>query len=69
MMDNPTGRPRDPVGRFVSTQYPDPNCDGSYQPEGDGWWRCNGLTHLTETGPLVACENGVAPPWVERIVL
>jgi hypothetical protein len=38
------GRPYDHRGRFVSRRCPDPNCDcGTLQPEGDGFWRCDGL--------------------------
>lgn len=59
--------PRDHKRRFMSRRCPDPNCDGElvYEPPsrmlpagaGTGVWRCNGLTHRTEDGPLVACAH------------
>jgi len=62
----PTTFPRDARGRAVRRRCPDPNCDGTMQPDRDGWWRCDGLTHITDTGPLFACEEAIAPPWIER---
>lgn len=61
-----TSAPRDETGRFAPIDCPDQNCDGelSYAPEDCGGyrtehWHCNGLTHRTDDGPLVACERTV----------
>ncbi len=64
----PTSRsigPCEPVvrgkgGRWVSRLCPDPNCGGYLQNEGDGWLRCDGLTHDTNEGELRECTR-----WVE----
>lgn len=57
----PERRPYGSRGRFVPRRCQDPNCDGELvlehrEPGMRGYWRCDGLTHLTDTGPLIACE-------------
>lgn len=65
-----TRTPRDGRGRILSRRCPDPNCGGTMQLErGDlwnGWWRCDGLTHYTDDGPLFACEEMIAPPYLQE---
>lgn len=57
--------PRDDHGRFLSRACPDPNCGGTFQPDRCGWWRCDGLTHDTDTGPLYACPREIPPPAIQ----
>lgn len=59
--------PRDERGRALTKRCPDPNCGGTLrygqsgrEPFVDRAWRCDGLTHLTENGPLFACEQALA---------
>ena len=52
---------RNVAGQFASRQCPDPRCGGTLQPNGDETWRCNGLTHLTDDGPLIACRVSLNP--------
>ena len=70
MPDNDTtGWPRDVRGRLISRRCPDPNCGGTLRAEADDcgtWWRCDGLTYETETGPLTACNHAVPPIAVAR---
>lgn len=54
-------RPRSRNGRFVRITCTDPNCDGELKPDRDDEWRCNGLTHDTDVGPLYACTRVVSP--------
>lgn len=52
--------PRNEQGRFLPILCDDPNCDGELQADsffGRAIWSCNGLTHKTDTGPLIACER------------
>lgn len=42
-------------GRWLAQLCPDPNCGGYLQDEGDGWLRCDGLTHDTDEGELREC--------------
>ena len=59
--------PRDLNGRIVSKDCPECDCgqlqfepDRIASPSGQhGWWRCDGLTHLTPESPLIACEYSV----------
>lgn len=66
MSNDTTSIPRDSSGRFLSRRCPDPNCGGTMQFAQCGWWRCDGLTYRTDTGPLIACEELIAPPYFER---
>lgn len=50
----PRQKPRDERGRFFTRLCPDPNCGGTLRREGDEWV-CDGLTHTTDRGPLIAC--------------
>ena len=59
--------PRDAAGRFLSRDCPDRNCGGRMQTERDGWWRCDGLTHDTDTGPLRACNETIPPLRIQRM--
>jgi fructose-1,6-bisphosphatase len=59
--------PRDTNGRFLPRLCNDPNCDGSlvldsYVSLGVVYpvWRCDGLTHQTDDGPLEACGRSYA---------
>ncbi len=63
-----TELPRDGRGRIVSRRCPDPNCGGVLQHEREGWWRCDGLTHVSDTGPLFACKEGKMPPYYQNLV-
>lgn len=49
--------PRDDKGRFVPRDCD--ACDaGRLQPEGDGYWRCDGLADPGHPNlPLAACDN------------
>jgi hypothetical protein len=57
--------PRRRDGKFLPRHCPDPNCSGETVLETrqtpwrgkDRVWRCDGLTHLTDDGPLIACER------------
>lgn len=52
--------PRDEQGRFLPIFCDNPNCDGELQLDsffGRAIWSCNGLTHETDTGPLIACNR------------
>jgi len=58
-------------GRFLSRRCPDPHCDGSLVLETEQAWRggpsypvyrCDGLTHLTDTSPLFACAVSFPAP-------
>ena len=53
--------PFDDRGRFVSRRCPDENCGGVLQVDreehGHRTWRCDGLTHETDEGPLLACAQ------------
>jgi hypothetical protein len=51
-------------GRFLLRYCPDPNCGGTIVADSRESWmggprkpiaRCDGLTHLTDDGPLIAC--------------
>ena len=61
--DNTTAaaRPRSRSGQYVPILCTDPNCGGALrlQPDrfGDWEWRCDGLTHTTDNGPLMACKR------------
>ena len=61
MSSQPITTKRDAAGRFVPDLCPDPNCDGSTRLDADYLgrpaWTCDGLTHTTDDGPLVACER------------
>lgn len=68
-------QPRDEQGRLASTKCPDPNCGGALVHEvipENPWtpaqhsWRCDGLTHDTDDGPLRACDHIVFGPFVQR---
>jgi hypothetical protein len=49
------------TGRFLSPNCDDPNCGGRLvattqpAPFHEPIWACDGLTHETDRGPLVAC--------------
>lgn len=68
--------PRDMRGRMLSRNCPDPNCGGRLQWEpdtmragaGGGSWRCDGLTHERDDGPLEACTYEVLLPADEKSV-
>ena len=75
--------PRDVRGRIISRHCPDPNCGGELVWEADdphraggdagrGMWRCDGLTHEGDAGPLEACECSVFEPatakWLEGVL-
>jgi hypothetical protein len=54
--------PREETGQFLPKTCPDPNCDGEtvHDMRPTPWgkepiWRCDGLTHVTDDGPLIAC--------------
>lgn len=52
--------PRDEHGRFLPVLCNDPNCSGVLELDsffGRPVWSCNGLTHETDTSPLVACAR------------
>ena len=57
---------REANGRFAPVLCPDPNCDGKSVADWDEAWvggsrvpiiRCNGLTHIGDDGPMIACER------------
>jgi hypothetical protein len=57
---------RRPNGQFMSHLCPDPNCGGELVVEREEAWRggptdliarCDGLTHETDDGPLIACAT------------
>lgn len=69
--------PRDVRGRAISRACPDPNCGGRlvWDPDvpgtahyvpGGGAFRCDGLTHERDDGPLVACDYTVLLPADEK---
>jgi hypothetical protein len=56
--------PREENGRFLPKLCPDRNCSGEtvHDTRSTPWgkepiWRCDGLTHVTDDGPLIACER------------
>lgn len=53
--------PRDKAGRFLPSLCQDPNCEGVLVRDVDRFgrpiWRCDGLTHDRDDGPLRACER------------
>lgn len=62
--------PRDDRGRVQKRYCPDPNCGGAmvYAPYALSmswtglwlhYWHCDGLTHETPHGPLIACGHDV----------
>lgn len=65
-------RPRDERGRLVPVDCPDPNCSGVLVHEIVHWhsgyeqhsWRCNGLTHAADGGPLDACSRFILGPTI-----
>ena len=64
--------PRNASGQIMTRRCPDHNCSGRLQPEkrdGETYWRCDGLTHESDSDPLVACSHEVPPPYIQRIVL
>ncbi len=54
------GKPRNEKGRFLPVLCDDPNCGGALQLDsffGRPVWSCDGLTHETDDGPLIACPR------------
>lgn len=58
------------TGRFLPRNCTDPNCDGQTVADTDELWlggpkrqiaRCDGLTHVGDDGPLIACERTYRP--------
>lgn len=69
-MSGGRGMPREGRGRFFSRRCPDPNCDGVLERDDHPLlfrrWRCNGLVHVEEQAPIVACpvwhqDGGLRP--------
>jgi hypothetical protein len=62
--------PRGENGRFVQRDCPDLNCGGSLVLGTDRFgslvWHCDGLTHLTDDGPLAACDYEIEVPIAVR---
>lgn len=66
-------KPRDEKGRLVPVNCPDPNCGGVLVHEIYHWpsgyeqhaWRCDGLTHEADDGPLDACPRFVLGPIIQ----
>jgi hypothetical protein len=64
MVKDDTHTPRDTNGQFLPKLCTDPNCSGEtvHDTRSTPWgeepiWRCDGLTHLTDDGPLIACPR------------